>query len=113
MHAQIVRSESFRSRYRKQKAGRSGDLPALFDFELESVPGLMLGRFRAAHYQFPAQELLIVQFLHGPFGFLDSLHLDKGKAFGALIVPITDYLGVLDVSYTVEQFEQVALSRIK
>ena len=54
-----------------------------------------------------------MQFFHGAFCFLDGLHLNKGKPFGTLVVPITYYFGVLHVSDTVEELEQIALGRVE
>ena len=54
-----------------------------------------------------------MQFLHRAFGFLDGLHLHKGKTFRALIVPVTYDLRVLHVSNTVEQFEEIALRSVE
>jgi hypothetical protein len=73
----------------------------------------MLARFCAAHDQFAPKEFFVVQFLNSALCFLDRLHLNKSKTFGALVVAITDYLGVLDVSDTVEELEQVALGRVE
>ena len=67
----------------------------------------------AAHHQFAAKEFLVVQFLHRAFRFLDGLHLHKGKPFGALVVPITYNLCVLNMSNAVEQFEEIALGGIE
>jgi len=39
----------------------------------------MLVGFRAAHDQPPAEELLVVQFLHCALCFLNGLHLHKCK----------------------------------
>jgi hypothetical protein len=73
----------------------------------------MLARLRATHDQLAPKEFLIVQFFHCPSGFLHGLHLDKGKPFGPLIVPVADYLGVLNVPNAVKQLEQVTFCRIK
>ena len=54
-----------------------------------------------------------MQFFDGAFRFLDGLHLNECKTLGALIVPVTDYLRVLNVPNSVEQLEQVALSRVE
>ena len=61
--------------------------------------------FCAAHHQPTAEEFLVVQFLHRAFRFLDGLHLHEGKAFRALVVPVTYDLRVLHVPYAVEQFK--------
>ena len=54
-----------------------------------------------------------MQLLYGALRFLDGLHLDKGKTFRALIVPVTYNLGVLDVTDAVEQFEEIAFRGIE
>jgi hypothetical protein len=54
-----------------------------------------------------------VQFVHSALGFLDGLHLNKRKAFRALVVPIAYDLCVLDVSNTVEQVEEIALGGVE
>ena len=54
----------------------------------------MLAGFRATHHQSPPEEFLVVQFLHGTFGFLD----------GALVVPVAYNLRILHVPYAVKQF---------
>jgi hypothetical protein len=41
------------------------------------------------------------------------LHLHEGKTFRALVMPVTYDLGVLNVSDTVEQFEEIALGSIE
>jgi hypothetical protein len=59
------------------------------------------------------EEFFVVQFLYGAFCFLDRLHLHEGKTFRALVMPVTYDLGVLNMSNTVEQFEEVALSSVE
>ncbi len=81
--------------------------------ELNASARLMLVGFSAAHDQPSAEEFLVVQFLHRAFGFLDGLHLNKGKTFRALIVPVAYDLRVLHVSNAVEQFEEVALGSVE
>lgn len=73
----------------------------------------MLVGFRAANHQPPAEEFLVVQFLYCALGFLDGLHLHKGKTLRALIVPIAYYLRVLHVSDAVEQFKEIALGGVE
>ncbi len=73
----------------------------------------MLAGFRATHHQSPPEEFLVVQFLHGTFGFLDGLHLYKGKTLGALVVPVAYNLRILHVPYAVKQFKEIALSSVK
>ena len=74
---------------------------------------MMLARFRPAHDQLAAEEFLVVQFLHGPFRFVDGVHLDEGEAFRALVVPVGDDLCVLDCAHAVEELEQVALRGVE
>jgi hypothetical protein len=74
---------------------------------------LMLARFCAAHDQSAAEEFFVVQFLNGPFRFLDGLHLNKRKTLRALVVPVAYYLRVLHVSDAVEQFEEITLSGVE
>ena len=73
----------------------------------------MVGRFRPAHHQLAAEELLVVKFGHGPLRFFHGLHLHECETFRALVVFVAHNLGVLDVADAVEQVEQVALRRIE
>ena len=73
----------------------------------------MLVGFRAAHNEPATKEFLVVQFLHSAFRFLDGLHLHKCKTFRALVVPIAYHLCIVHVSDAVEQFEEIALGRVK
>ena len=54
-----------------------------------------------------------MQFLHRALGFFDRLHLNKSKAFRALIVTVADYFSVLDVTDPVKQVEQIAFGRVE
>ena len=63
---------------------------------------LMLVGFCAADHQPAAEEFLVVQFLHRAFRFLDSLHLNKGETFRALVVSLAYDLRVLHMSNAVE-----------
>lgn len=54
-----------------------------------------------------------MQFVHSAFGFLDGLHLNKRKAFRALVVPIAYDLCVLHVANAIEQFEEIALGGVE
>ena len=74
---------------------------------------MLFVRFRAANYQFAAQELLVVQLCNRSLGFLDGLHLHKRKSFRSLVVAVADYLRVLNVSDAVKQVEQVTLGRVE
>ena len=74
---------------------------------------LVLAGFCAAHHQFAAKELLVVQFPYGAFGFLDALHLHKSEAFRPLVVFVGYNLSVLDLTDPVEELEKVAFSRIE
>jgi hypothetical protein len=73
----------------------------------------MLIGFRTAHNQPATKKFLVVQFLHGAFRLVDSLHLHKRKTLRALIVAIAYDLGVLHVSDAVEQFEKIALGSVE
>ena len=42
---------------------------------------VMLGCFRTAHDQLPAEEFFVVQFVDSAFRFIDRLHLDESKSF--------------------------------
>ena len=74
---------------------------------------MVLARFRTAHHQLAAEELLVVQFIDGALGFIDALHLDKGESLGALVVLVAYNLGVLNLADAVEQLEQVALRGVE
>jgi len=82
-------------------------------FLVSRLARLMLIRFRTAHNEPATEEFLVVQFLHGAFRFLDSLHLHKRKTFRALVVPIAYDLCVLHVSNAVEQVEEIALGGVE
>jgi hypothetical protein len=74
---------------------------------------MMFGRLGAAHDQFAAEEILVVQFVHGAFRLVHGLHGDEGEAFRALVVPVSHDLGILHVADAVEELEQIALGRIE
>ena len=82
-------------------------------FLISRLARLVLIGFRAAHNEPATEEFLVVQFLHRTFRFLDSLHLYKRKTFRALVVPIAYHLCIVHVSDAVEQFEEIALGRVK
>jgi hypothetical protein len=67
----------------------------------------------AADNEPATEEFFVVQFLDGAFCFLDRLHLHEGKTFRALVMPVTYDLGVLNMSNTVEQFEEIALGSVE
>ena len=73
----------------------------------------MLAGLCAAYHEPAAEEFLVMQFLHRPFCFLDGLHLHEGKSLRALVMPVTYDLGVLNMSNTVEQFEEIALGGVE
>lgn len=73
----------------------------------------MLGRFRAAHYELSAEELLIVELAHCPLRFFDGLHLHEGEPLRALIMFVAHDLGVLDMADAVEEVKQIALRRVE
>ena len=52
--------------------------------------------FCAANYEFAPHEFLVVKFADSAFGFIDGLHLHKGKALGAHIVAVENNLDILD-----------------
>ena len=100
----------------QNKSRKIDDRPSGFanQTNCESLVALLVfARLGAAHYQLAAQELLIVQFFHRAFGLINRLHLDEGKTFGSLIMPITNYLGILNMPDAVKQVEQVALGRVE
>jgi hypothetical protein len=82
-------------------------------FLISGLAWLVLIGFRAAHNEPAAEEFLVVQFLHRAFRFLDGLHLHKRKTLRALIVTIAYHLCIVHVSDAVEQFEEIALGRVK
>ena len=73
----------------------------------------MVGRFRSAHDQLAAEELLVVKLGYGPLRFFHGLHLHECETLRALVVFVAHNLGVLDVADAVEQLKQVALRRIE
>ena len=73
----------------------------------------MFARFRAAYDKLAAEEFLIVQLVHGALRFVDRLHLHESETFGALVVPIAHYFGVLHVTDAVEELEKIALRRVE
>src|SRR5260370_8311770 len=73
----------------------------------------MLAGLRATDHESATEEFFVMQFQHGAFCLLDGLHLDEGKTFRALIMPVTYDLSVLHVPHAVEQFKQIALSGVQ
>jgi hypothetical protein len=73
----------------------------------------MLAGFGAAHYQPAAEEFLVVQFFHGPFRFLNSLHLYKRETFRALVMAVTYNFRILNVSDSVEQLKKIAFGCVE
>ena len=69
----------------------------------------MLARFRAAHEELAAEELLIVQLGDGALRFFHRVHLHKGKAFRALVVFVGHDLRVLHCAHAIEELEEIAL----
>jgi hypothetical protein len=49
--------------------------------------------------QLSAKKLFIVKFLNSASSFLDSCHLNKGKALGTLCILVTNDLGVSNLAY--------------
>src|SRR5438045_9426455 len=87
-------------------------LPALLSAQ-SLICRMMLARFRSAHHQLAAEELLVVQFRHGPLRFVHRLHLNEGESFRALVVFVSYDLGVLDRADAVDELEETALRRIE
>jgi len=65
----------------------------------------MVVRLSATDYEFAAQKLFVVEFLHRSFCFIHGEHLYEGKTLRALVVFVADHLGVLDLSDAVEELE--------
>src|SRR4051812_33324847 len=74
---------------------------------------MMLARFRTAHDQFAAEEVLVMQFLDGALRLVHREHLNEGKALRTLVVFVRYHLGVLHRADAVEELEEIALRRIK
>ena len=74
---------------------------------------MVLARFRATDDKLASQKLLIVEFLHCAFRFVHREHLHEGKTLRALVMPVAYDLGIVHVSYAVEQFEEIALGRVE
>src|SRR5207247_10925794 len=117
--AQARRSESIPWRTEcpcsKNKIGRRAHLRRVSRLQpsISLTSHLMFAGFCAADNEPSTEEFLVVQFLHGGFCFLDRLHLHEGKTFRALIMPVTYDLGVLNLSNSVEQFEEIALGSVE
>jgi hypothetical protein len=73
----------------------------------------MFARFSAADDELAPEEFLVMQFLYRAFRFIDRLHGDDGEPFRALVVAIAHDLGVLHVTDTVKQLEEIALRRVE
>jgi hypothetical protein len=73
----------------------------------------MLIGFRAADDEPATKKFLVVQFCYRTFRFLYGLHLNKRKAFRALVVPIAYNFCILHVSNAVEQLEEIALGGVE
>ncbi len=69
----------------------------------------MLARFRAAHEELAAEELLVVQLGDGALRFFHRIHLHKGEAFRALVVLVGHDLRVLHLADAIEELEEIAL----
>jgi hypothetical protein len=74
---------------------------------------IVLARFSAADHQFATEKLFVVQNFNCALCFFDRLHLDEGEAFGALVVAIAHYFGVLNVTDPVEKIEKIAFGRVE
>ena len=88
------------------------NLPALKG-ELRLGLRLMVARFRATDDEFAAEEFLVMQLRDGAFCFVDGLHLNKGEAFGTLIVPVADHFRVLHVTNAIEELKQIAFAGVE
>ena len=73
----------------------------------------MLARLGPTDHEFATHEVLIMQFFHGAFRFVDCLHLNECESFGTLVVSICDDFGILHVPDSTKEFEQIALGRIE
>ena len=73
----------------------------------------MLRGFCTADNQLAAKEFLVVQLCDRPFGFLDRLHLNERETLGALVMPVTYHLGVLDVANAIKELEKVTFRGIE
>src|SRR5207253_1189486 len=74
---------------------------------------MLAGLLRATNDEPTTEEFVVMRFLHIAFCLLDGLHLDEGKTFRALIMPVAYYLSVLHVPHAVEQFEEIALGGVE
>ena len=74
---------------------------------------MMLARFRTAHDELAAKELLVVQLFYGALGLVDRQHLDESEALRTLVVFVGHYFGVLDRADPIEELEEIALRRVE
>ena len=99
---------------KRKKAHRSHDEPLhSITAELSAVIRFPFAAFRAADDEFASKKLLVVQFRHGAFRFLDCGHDNETKSLRFLIVLVSDNLGVLHRADAAEELEQIAFRRIK
>jgi hypothetical protein len=69
--------------------------------------------FRAADNQLATHVVFVVQFGDSTLGFVDGLHLDKGKSLRFLGVLIGNDFHVLDRPDAAEKLEEIPLGRLK
>ena len=69
----------------------------------------MIARFRPAHEELAAEEILVVEFRHRALRFFHGVHLHEGETLRALIVFVSHNLGILHLAYAIEEFEEIAL----
>jgi hypothetical protein len=103
---------------RKPRSASDTDAPYIMaetksKSEAQLASHLMLAGFCAAYDQSATEEFFVVQFLNGPLRLLDGLHLNKGKTFRALVVPVAYYFRILHMPNAVEQFEEIALRSVE
>jgi len=77
------------------------------------VRRMVLARFRTTYDQLPAEELLVVQLLHGAFRLFNRKHLHKSKPFRTLVVFVRHHFSVLDCTDAIEELKEIALRGIE
>ena len=75
--------------------------------------GTMFARFRAADYEFAAEEFLIVQFRYRALCFIHRQHLHESETFRALVMLVSHDFGVLHFPDAIKELEQIALRRVE
>ena len=87
--------------------GRGG----LAVFAAVAVAGLP-GSTGWADFEFPAHVVLAVEFGDGPFGFVHGEHLDEGKSFAALGIPVIDDFHILHFADSIKEVGEVTFRSI-